>query len=120
MPMTATIPTNTDYNTGWSVAALRNQEVFAIISLNVGRSSQITGEMARNATYDVLNMQTVKDAIEAADSYWLSIDDADDSEKAEAEWDRMDVTVRFGMASGGEFSHNFSKAEAKRAGINHI
>ncbi len=120
MPMTANIPVATECQTGWSVAAIRNSEVFAITSLEVGEASEITGEMARAALDSVLNMQAVKAAIEAADAAWNSIDDSDDPEKAEEDWNRMDVSVRFGMASGGEFSHNFSKAERKRAGIAHI
>ena len=114
MPKIASIPTSIEATTGYGYAAIVNDVVVAFHSLEIGEASELVGVDAQ-AEIAILSAQdAVKAAKDADEKAWQAYQDSGYDDDA-VDYEAVSMSVRFGMASGGKFTHTFSKGEAKAA-----
>ncbi len=116
MPKVATIPTEIEYDTGWAYAAIVNDEVVAIESLNVGEASEIAN-IDPDAFIETLMAQPAAKAAQEHDEATFAAYEESGYDDETVDYDAAALSVRIGMASGGEFTHTFSAREARAVGL---
>lgn len=116
MPKVAQIAATVEYTTGFGYAAIVNDKVIAFRSLEIGEASELVKVDAQAEISILMDCEVVKAAKIVDEATWAEYEASGYDDDA-VDHDAVSLSVRFGMASGGEFSHTFSASEAKRAGL---
>lgn len=116
MPMIAEIPTTTPAATGWAFAAIVNGSVIAVRSLCAGEVSELAAVDSNTEIAEIGKLPQVIQARAADEAAWTQYEESGFDDEA-VNYNAFALKIRFGMVSGGEFTHSFSKSEAKRAGL---
>lgn len=116
MTIVAKISQATEYRTGWAYAAIVNGEAIAVLSLDIGEASELGGVDHTAITSALESLPVVAAAKKASDESFAAYE-ASGYDDDVVDFSASDLTIRLGMASGGEFTHSFSHREAKSAGM---